>query len=33
LVGIDDAKELRDNKTVRQDVRARVDEILNKFDF
>jgi len=33
LMGIDDAKELRDNKTVRQDVRARVDEILNKFDF
>lgn len=33
LAGIDDAKELRDNKTVRQDVRARVDEILNKFDF
>lgn len=33
LAGIDDAKELRDNRTIRQDVRARVDEILNKFDF
>lgn len=26
-------KELRDNKTIRQDVRARVDDILGKFDF
>lgn len=33
LVGIDDAKELRDNKTTRLDVRMQVEEILNKFDF
>lgn len=33
LLGIDDAKELRDSKDIRLDVRKQVEEILNKFDF
>jgi hypothetical protein len=32
LLGVD-AKELRDNGTVRQDVRMQVEEILGKFQF
>jgi hypothetical protein len=32
LLGIT-AKDLRDSVLVRQDVRSRVNEILNKFDF
>jgi hypothetical protein len=33
LMGIDDAKELRDSKDIRLDVRKQVEDILNKFDF